>query len=53
MLTILQQVHDEDHFGIILFDSYIEIWKESLIQATEENINAAMDYIRTIATRGG
>lgn len=52
MLAILQQVHEEDHFGIILFHSWIETWKESLSKATKENITEAMDYIRSLGTRG-
>uniref|UniRef100_A0A3P9BYI0 Inter-alpha-trypsin inhibitor heavy chain H3 n=1 Tax=Maylandia zebra TaxID=106582 RepID=A0A3P9BYI0_9CICH len=38
MLAILQQVHEDDHFAIILFDSVIETWKDSLTKATKENI---------------
>uniref|UniRef100_A0A669DZD3 Inter-alpha-trypsin inhibitor heavy chain H3 n=1 Tax=Oreochromis niloticus TaxID=8128 RepID=A0A669DZD3_ORENI len=52
MLAILQQVHEDDHFAIILFDSVIETWKDSLTKATKENITEAMDYIRRINSRG-
>uniref|UniRef100_A0AAX7TZA2 Inter-alpha-trypsin inhibitor heavy chain H3 n=1 Tax=Astatotilapia calliptera TaxID=8154 RepID=A0AAX7TZA2_ASTCA len=50
MLAILQQVHEDDHFAIILFDSVIETWKDSLTKATKENITEAMDYIRRMST---
>uniref|UniRef100_A0A3P8QED9 Inter-alpha-trypsin inhibitor heavy chain H3 n=1 Tax=Astatotilapia calliptera TaxID=8154 RepID=A0A3P8QED9_ASTCA len=50
MLAILQQVHEDDHFAIILFDSVIETWKDSLTKATKENITEAMDYIRRMTT---
>lgn len=52
MLAILQQVHEDDHFAIILFDSVIETWKDSLTKATKENITEAMDYIRRMSSRG-
>uniref|UniRef100_A0A3P9BYI6 Inter-alpha-trypsin inhibitor heavy chain H3 n=1 Tax=Maylandia zebra TaxID=106582 RepID=A0A3P9BYI6_9CICH len=52
MLAILQQVHEDDHFAIILFDSVIETWKDSLTKATKENITEAMDYIRRMNSRG-
>lgn len=52
MLAILQQVHEDDHFAIILFDSVIETWKDSLTKATKENITEAMDYIRRMRSRG-
>lgn len=53
MLAILQQVHEDDHFAIILFDSVIETWKDSLTKATKENITEAMNYIKRIHSRGG
>ncbi|XP_025763224.1 inter-alpha-trypsin inhibitor heavy chain H3 isoform X5 [Oreochromis niloticus] len=52
MLAILQQVHEDDHFAIVRFDSVIETWKDSLTKATKENIIEAMDYIRRIDSRG-
>ncbi|XP_030585684.1 inter-alpha-trypsin inhibitor heavy chain H3-like isoform X1 [Archocentrus centrarchus] len=52
MLAILQQVHEEDHFGIVLFHSWVETWKESLSKATKENITEAMDYIRGLGPQG-
>uniref|UniRef100_A0A3P8QB32 Inter-alpha-trypsin inhibitor heavy chain 3 n=1 Tax=Astatotilapia calliptera TaxID=8154 RepID=A0A3P8QB32_ASTCA len=52
MLAILQQVHEDDHFAIILFDSVIETWKDSLTKATKENITEAMNYIKRIHSRG-
>uniref|UniRef100_A0A3Q2X266 Inter-alpha-trypsin inhibitor heavy chain H3 n=1 Tax=Haplochromis burtoni TaxID=8153 RepID=A0A3Q2X266_HAPBU len=52
MLAILQQIHEDDHFAIILFDSVIETWKDSLTKATKENITEAMDYIRRMHSRG-
>uniref|UniRef100_A0A3Q4I415 Inter-alpha-trypsin inhibitor heavy chain 3 n=1 Tax=Neolamprologus brichardi TaxID=32507 RepID=A0A3Q4I415_NEOBR len=52
MLAILEQVHEDDHFAIILFDAVIETWKDSLTKATKENIIEAMNYIRRIHSRG-
>uniref|UniRef100_A0A669DED9 Inter-alpha-trypsin inhibitor heavy chain H3 n=1 Tax=Oreochromis niloticus TaxID=8128 RepID=A0A669DED9_ORENI len=48
MLAILQQVHEDDHFAIVRFDTVIETWKDSLTKATKENITEAMDYIRRL-----
>ncbi|XP_076739910.1 inter-alpha-trypsin inhibitor heavy chain H3 isoform X4 [Maylandia zebra] len=52
MLAILQQVHEDDHFAIILFDSVIETWKDSLTKATKENITEAMNYIKRMRSGG-
>uniref|UniRef100_A0A669DGS4 Inter-alpha-trypsin inhibitor heavy chain 3 n=1 Tax=Oreochromis niloticus TaxID=8128 RepID=A0A669DGS4_ORENI len=52
MLAILQQVHEDDHFAIVRFDTVIETWKDSLTKATKENITEAMDYIRRLYSRG-
>uniref|UniRef100_A0A673B1H1 Inter-alpha-trypsin inhibitor heavy chain H3 n=1 Tax=Sphaeramia orbicularis TaxID=375764 RepID=A0A673B1H1_9TELE len=38
MLAILKDLHEEDYFGIILFDSSIDPWKDSLIKANKENV---------------
>ncbi|XP_023155124.1 inter-alpha-trypsin inhibitor heavy chain H3a [Amphiprion ocellaris] len=52
MLAILKDLHEEDHFALIPFDSSIEPWKESLIKATKENVAEAMAYVKKINDRG-
>ena len=53
LLTILDDLGEDDHFGIILFDSDIERMKPSLIKATKENVAEAKIYVRNIDVRGG
>lgn len=52
MIKILEDLHPEDHFGIIQFDSSVDSWRNSLSRATEENISEAMAYVKKIADRG-
>ncbi|XP_056461169.1 inter-alpha-trypsin inhibitor heavy chain H3-like isoform X2 [Gadus chalcogrammus] len=52
MESILSDVHPEDYFGIILFDGIIDLWKESLTKATEENVDEAIKFVRQISSRG-
>ncbi|XP_059185018.1 inter-alpha-trypsin inhibitor heavy chain H3-like [Centropristis striata] len=48
LLAILNDLHEEDHFALILFDSRIVSWRESLTKATKENVTEGMDYVRRI-----
>uniref|UniRef100_A0A3B3S8J0 Inter-alpha-trypsin inhibitor heavy chain H3 n=1 Tax=Paramormyrops kingsleyae TaxID=1676925 RepID=A0A3B3S8J0_9TELE len=50
--TILGDLHEDDHFTIILFDDRIKYWKESLVKATEENVTQAKDFASKIVARG-
>uniref|UniRef100_A0A3Q1EED8 Inter-alpha-trypsin inhibitor heavy chain H3 n=1 Tax=Acanthochromis polyacanthus TaxID=80966 RepID=A0A3Q1EED8_9TELE len=52
MLAILKDLHEEDYFALIPFDSSIEPWKESLIKATKGNVAEAMAYVKKINDRG-
>ncbi|XP_008283653.1 inter-alpha-trypsin inhibitor heavy chain H3 [Stegastes partitus] len=52
LLAILKDLHEEDHFALVLFDSFIEPWKESLVKATKENVDEARAYVRTVSDRG-
>jgi len=49
--AILADIHPEDYFGIITFDSDIETWKESLAKATKENVALAIQYVKRISDR--
>ncbi|CAL8338278.1 unnamed protein product [Lota lota] len=50
--SILSDLHQEDYFGIIIFDSEIIPWKQSLTKATEENLAEAINYVQGIRERG-
>ncbi|XP_027032099.1 inter-alpha-trypsin inhibitor heavy chain H3-like [Tachysurus fulvidraco] len=52
LLTILDDLYEEDHFGLVIFDDEIESWRPSLIKATKENIQEAKKYVRKITANG-
>uniref|UniRef100_A0A673ZSH5 Inter-alpha-trypsin inhibitor heavy chain H3 n=1 Tax=Salmo trutta TaxID=8032 RepID=A0A673ZSH5_SALTR len=52
MLTILNDLAEDDYFGIVLFDSSISTWKESLTKATKENVSEAQKFIQRIIDYG-
>ncbi|XP_060898338.1 inter-alpha-trypsin inhibitor heavy chain H3-like [Labrus mixtus] len=52
MLAILKDIHEEDHFAIVLFGSQVDPWRSTLSKATEENVNEAMAFIRQLDIRG-
>uniref|UniRef100_A0A3B1K6Q2 Inter-alpha-trypsin inhibitor heavy chain 3 n=1 Tax=Astyanax mexicanus TaxID=7994 RepID=A0A3B1K6Q2_ASTMX len=49
---ILGDLDSDDHFGLILFDSSVDVWKPELIQATSSNVNLAKQFVETIQARG-
>ncbi|KAM4582182.1 inter-alpha-trypsin inhibitor heavy chain H3a [Fundulus diaphanus] len=53
LLKILPDLHEEDYFALIQFDTRILSWKESLTKATKENVAEGMDYVKTITDLGG
>ena len=53
MVSILEDLHEEDHFAVIQFDTEITSWKESLAKATKENVADAVVYVKDIRDRGG
>ncbi|NWS80008.1 ITIH3 inhibitor, partial [Toxostoma redivivum] len=52
MLKILDDIKEDDFFNLILFDSEISIWKETLIKATPENLDEARKFVRHISAQG-
>lgn len=52
-MAILQQLHEEDYFGIILFGSVNVFWKNNLVKATKENLSEALEYVKQIGIAGG
>uniref|UniRef100_A0A3P9BYC4 Inter-alpha-trypsin inhibitor heavy chain H3 n=1 Tax=Maylandia zebra TaxID=106582 RepID=A0A3P9BYC4_9CICH len=52
MVAILQDLHEEDHFGILLFERKISYWKDYLTKATKRNVSDAIDYVKKIQDSG-
>lgn len=52
-MAILQQLHEEDYFDIILFGSVNVFWKKKPVKATKENLSEALEYARNIGINGG
>ena len=53
MVAILNDLHEDDHFGLVQFDDTILTWKDSLTKATERNVARAMTYAKKLEARGG
>ncbi|XP_072521666.1 inter-alpha-trypsin inhibitor heavy chain H3-like isoform X2 [Salminus brasiliensis] len=52
LLKILGDVAEDDYFGLITFDSQIDVWNPELLQATERNLKSAKDFVKKIKDRG-
>ncbi|XP_066526765.1 inter-alpha-trypsin inhibitor heavy chain H3-like isoform X2 [Hoplias malabaricus] len=52
LLKILGDISEEDHFGLVTFDSHIDVWNPELLPASEGNLQKAKDFVRTIRDRG-
>ncbi|KAM6947846.1 inter-alpha-trypsin inhibitor heavy chain H3-like [Lycodopsis pacificus] len=52
LAAILKDLHEEDHFALILFDHEITTWKDSLTKATKGNVTEAIAYIRKLRDNG-
>uniref|UniRef100_A0A3P8UYU7 Inter-alpha-trypsin inhibitor heavy chain H3 n=1 Tax=Cynoglossus semilaevis TaxID=244447 RepID=A0A3P8UYU7_CYNSE len=52
MVAILKDLHEEDHFALILFDDNIKTWKNHLTKATKNNITEAIEYTQGIRDSG-
>uniref|UniRef100_A0A3Q3E6P7 Inter-alpha-trypsin inhibitor heavy chain 3 n=1 Tax=Labrus bergylta TaxID=56723 RepID=A0A3Q3E6P7_9LABR len=52
LIRILNDLAEEDHFGLITFDSSLFHWKRELVQATEENLASAKTFALQIQDRG-
>ncbi|XP_036415924.1 inter-alpha-trypsin inhibitor heavy chain H3-like isoform X2 [Colossoma macropomum] len=50
--TILDDLYEEDHFGLITFDDKIVEWRPSLSNATKKNVNAAKTFVKNIQAVG-
>nr|XP_015203707.1 PREDICTED: inter-alpha-trypsin inhibitor heavy chain H4-like isoform X3 [Lepisosteus oculatus] len=52
LLKILADVHEDDHFGLITFDSEVTPWKDSLVRASGGMLEEARGFVRQITDRG-
>ncbi|XP_028301970.1 inter-alpha-trypsin inhibitor heavy chain H3-like [Gouania willdenowi] len=52
LIHILNDLAEDDHFGLMTFDDNIFHWKRELVQATEENVKSAKSFARKIQDRG-
>ncbi|XP_059185015.1 inter-alpha-trypsin inhibitor heavy chain H3-like [Centropristis striata] len=52
MVAILEDLHEEDNFALILFDSSIVTWRDFLTKATKGNVTNAITYIKKLKDRG-
>ncbi|XP_047439700.1 inter-alpha-trypsin inhibitor heavy chain H3-like [Mugil cephalus] len=52
LVSILNDLHEDDHFAIILFDDKVQYWKNSLTAATKTNVLEAIDYVRKLRESG-
>ncbi|RXN27117.1 inter-alpha-trypsin inhibitor heavy chain H3-like protein [Labeo rohita] len=52
LVTILGELPEEDYFAIIVFSSYFVVWRPHLSKATQENVKAAQEYVKTIEVFG-
>uniref|UniRef100_H3D0L7 Inter-alpha-trypsin inhibitor heavy chain H3 n=1 Tax=Tetraodon nigroviridis TaxID=99883 RepID=H3D0L7_TETNG len=50
--AILKDLHEEDHFALVVFDSTVSQWRNSLTKATKKNVSQAINYVKTIKDRG-
>ncbi|XP_052465333.1 inter-alpha-trypsin inhibitor heavy chain H3-like [Carassius gibelio] len=52
LLRILTDLDEDDHFGLITFDSEVSLWKRELLKATETNLENAKSFVKEIKDRG-
>ncbi|XP_056380161.1 inter-alpha-trypsin inhibitor heavy chain H3-like isoform X2 [Hyla sarda] len=52
LLQILNDTPQHDHFNFILFSYNGQLWKDSLLQATPENLEKARTFVKNITTDG-
>ncbi|XP_041836770.1 inter-alpha-trypsin inhibitor heavy chain H3-like [Melanotaenia boesemani] len=52
LIHILNDLAEEDFFGLITFDDQIFHWKKELVQATSGNLQKAKTFAETIEARG-
>ncbi|KAL7407146.1 hypothetical protein ABVT39_004002 [Epinephelus coioides] len=53
LLHILNDLAEEDYFGLITFANSINHWKQELVQANKKNLESAKAFARGIQAKGG
>ncbi|GAB1298670.1 Inter alpha-trypsin inhibitor, heavy chain 4 [Apodemus speciosus] len=53
LVKILKDLSPHDQFNLIVFSGEASQWEQSLVQATEENLNRAVKYASKIHAQGG
>lgn len=53
LVKILKDLSPQDQFNLIVFSGESNQWEQSLVQATEENLNRAVKYASRIQAQGG
>ncbi len=49
----VDQLNSDDRFGVIAFSDSLQPWRETLVQATRENRQAAREFIGSLDAGGG
>ncbi|XP_039908049.1 inter-alpha-trypsin inhibitor heavy chain H3-like [Simochromis diagramma] len=52
LIHILNDLAEDDHFGLITFDDRISYWKRELVQANKKNLESAKNFAHNIQDRG-
>ncbi|XP_065096949.1 inter-alpha-trypsin inhibitor heavy chain H3-like isoform X4 [Paramisgurnus dabryanus] len=52
LLKILNDLPEDDHFGLITFDGQVDLWKRELLKATKTNLDDAKSFVKMITARG-
>ncbi|XP_070206409.1 inter-alpha-trypsin inhibitor heavy chain H3-like isoform X2 [Littorina saxatilis] len=52
MGIILDDLRSTDRFSILLFDSHVQHWRQTLQEANEGNVETAQNYVNEIKSRG-
>lgn len=53
LLYVLKNISPNDHFAVVLYDSQIQSFRESLVPATNENRDAAIAFVKQMEASGG
>lgn len=53
LIHILNDLAEDDYFGLLTFDSNIFHWKRELVRASKDNLESAKAFARNIKDNGG
>ncbi|XP_049589263.1 inter-alpha-trypsin inhibitor heavy chain H3-like isoform X3 [Syngnathus scovelli] len=53
LIHILNDLAEDDFFGLITFDSRVSYWKRELVQANSKHVKSAKEFARKIREQGG